>query len=118
MDRGDDGQFLIEHAGEGEQVVALVRRRDAHRANASFIRRLTAVQFRDDEVEQHLPYDQSRSGQRQNVMAQQLGEQPDVAGQTIGLNLGLPRKLQQGGKFVVRPGTADPVYPGLELLAP
>jgi len=51
-------------------------------------------------------------------MAQQLGEQPDVAGQTIGLNLGLPRKLQQGGKFVVRPGTADPVYPGLELLAP
>ncbi len=33
----DIGQFVIEHAGESEQVVALVLQRDAHRADASCV---------------------------------------------------------------------------------
>ncbi len=46
----DAGQFGIEHAGEGEQGVALVLQRDAHRADASCIRGLAARQLLDDEV--------------------------------------------------------------------
>src|SRR3954463_2107268 len=84
---------------EGEQVVALVLQRDAHRANASGVLGLTALQFRDDEVKQHLPSSRARSGQRQNVMAQPLGEQSDVADQTTGPDLGLPRKLQLDDKL-------------------
>jgi hypothetical protein len=115
---GDSGQLLIKHAGEGEQVVALVLQRDAHRANAPGVLGLTALEFRDDEVEQDLPCDQGRSGQRQNVMAQPLGEQSDVAGQTTGPRLGLPRKFQLDDKLAVRTRRADAVDPGLEFLTP
>src|SRR3954451_8761805 len=51
-------------------------------------------------------------------MAQPLGEQSDVVCQTISLGLGLPRKLQPGGKFVVRARLAGAVDPGLEFLTP
>ncbi len=47
----DVGQFRIEHAGEGEQVVALVLQRDTHRANASRVLGLAARQLFDNEVE-------------------------------------------------------------------
>ena len=37
MGSRDGGQFFVEHAGEGEQIVALILQRDAHRANAPCI---------------------------------------------------------------------------------
>ena len=40
MGSRDAGQFLVEHASEGEQVVTLVPQRDAHRANAPQVLRL------------------------------------------------------------------------------
>src|SRR5271165_5018946 len=49
------GQLLVEHVGKGEQIVALVPQRDAHRADAPRILRLEALQFIGDEVEQLLP---------------------------------------------------------------
>ncbi len=49
----DRGQLVVEHPGEGEQVVALVPQRDAHRADASRIPKFAARPLLDDEVEQH-----------------------------------------------------------------
>ena len=72
-------QLRVEHAGEGEQVVALVLQRDAHRANASHILGLPMCQFLDEEVEQHLSRDQGWPGKRKNIMAQPLDERSDVA---------------------------------------
>jgi len=77
----DRGQFRIEHAGEGEQVIALVLQRDADRADAPWVLGLASRQLLDDEVEQQLPGGQDWSGQRQNVMAQPLGERSDIAGE-------------------------------------
>jgi hypothetical protein len=59
---GDAGQLLVKHAGEGEQIVALVPQCDAHRADAPRILRLEALQFIGDEVEQPLPRGQVRTG--------------------------------------------------------
>jgi hypothetical protein len=66
----DAGQFPVEHASEGEQIVALVPQRDAHWVNAPRILWLETLQFIGDEVEQLSPRRQLRSGQRQNVVAQ------------------------------------------------
>ncbi len=77
----DDGQLGVEHAGEGEQVVALVLQRDTHRADASRVLGLAGQQLRDDEVEQLSPRRQVRAGQGQNVAAQPLDERSDVAGE-------------------------------------
>ncbi|MGF6367567.1 hypothetical protein OKW40_000317 [Paraburkholderia sp. RAU6.4a] len=44
----DRGELLIEHAGEREQVIALVLQRDAHRADAARIQRFAHAQFLDD----------------------------------------------------------------------
>ena len=77
----DAGQLVVERAGEGEQVVALVAQRDAHRADAPRILRLEALQFIGDEVEQRLPRGQVRTGQRQNVAAQPSGQRSNVASQ-------------------------------------
>jgi hypothetical protein len=41
----DVDQLRVEHAGEGEQVVALVLQRDAHGANTSDILRLPAPRY-------------------------------------------------------------------------
>ncbi len=112
----DVGQFGVEHASEGEQVVALVLQRHAQRANAPQVLRLTFRQLLDDEVEQHLPRGQARPSQRQNVMAQPLSERSDVAGQSLRLGLGLPRKLN--GQFVVRTKPTRAADLGLQLLAP
>jgi hypothetical protein len=78
----DASQLSVEHAGEGEQVVALVLQRDAHRADASRILGLAGHQLRDDEVEQLPPRRQIRAGEDQNVMTQPLDECPDIAGET------------------------------------
>jgi hypothetical protein len=51
----DTGQLLIEHAGEGEQIVALVLQRHAHRTKTSHILGFATHQFLDDEVEQRSP---------------------------------------------------------------
>ena len=109
----DVGQFLIEHAGEGKQGVALVLQRDAHRADASRILGLAARQLLDEEVEQHLPSGQGWPGQRQNIMAQPLGERSDVAGQLIRFGLGLPGKRQLGGELIA--GTTVAGAAGLGL---
>jgi hypothetical protein len=114
----DAGQFRIEYAGEGEHVVALIPQRDAHRANASGILGFAALQFRDDEVEQCLPRGQVRPRQRQNVMAQPLGERSNVASQPTRLGFGLPRKLQLEDKIVVWTKLAGAVDLVLQLLAP
>ena len=45
----DAGQLGVEHAGEGEQIVALVAQRNAHRADALRILRLEALQFIGDD---------------------------------------------------------------------
>ena len=55
----DTGQLRVEHAGEGEQIVALVPQRDAHQPDAPRILRLEALQFIGDEVEQLLPRGQA-----------------------------------------------------------
>ena len=109
----DVGQLAIEHAGEGEQGVALVLQRDTHRADASEIRGLALRQLLDEEVEQRLPGGQGRAGQCQNVMAQPLGERPDVAGQFMCLGLGLPGLRQLGGELVVGTTLAGVAGPGL-----
>jgi len=77
----DVGQLRVEHTAEGEQVVALVLQRDAHRTDVPWILGLAGREFRDDKVEQQLPGGQDWSGQGQNVMAQPLGERSDIAGQ-------------------------------------
>jgi len=66
---------------EGEQVVALALQRDAHRVDAPWVLGLAGHEFLDDEVEQQLPGGQDWSGQRQNVMAQPVGERSDIAGE-------------------------------------
>ena len=119
MCAGDSGQFVIEHTSEGEQIVALILQRDAYRADTSCILGLAARQFRDDEVEQRLARGQGRPGQCQNIMAQPVRERADVAGDAGRPRLGLPRKLQFGGKlqlavWVTLARAADPV---LQLLA-
>ena len=63
----DHGQPDIEHASKGEQVVALVLKGDAHRANASCVLGLAGGEFGDDEVEQLAPGGQVWAGESQNV---------------------------------------------------
>ena len=77
----DGDQLGVEQAGEGEQVIALVLQRDAHRADALCILGLAGHQLRDDEVEQLSPRRQVRAGQGQDIVAQPLDERSDVAGE-------------------------------------
>jgi hypothetical protein len=56
----DGNQFVVKNTGEGEQIVALVLQRDAHRADPPCIFGLAACQFRDEEIEQYLPCRQGR----------------------------------------------------------
>ncbi len=81
MGARDRGQLVVEHAGEGEQLVALVLQRDADRADAPWVLGLVGREFLDDKVEQLPPRRQDWSGQGQNVMAQPLGERSDIAGE-------------------------------------
>jgi hypothetical protein len=82
----DVGQLRIEHAGEGEQVVALVPQGDAQRANAPHILRFALYQFLNDKVEQFLSGGPRRTGQCQDVVAQPFGERSDIARQTTRLS--------------------------------
>ena len=79
--RADAGQLGLEHAGEGEQVVALVLQRHAHRADAPRVLGLAGGELFDDEVEQLPPGRQVRAGQGEDVVAQPVHERPDVAGE-------------------------------------
>ena len=81
MGARDAGQLGVEHAGEGEQVIALVLQRDAHRADASRVLGLAGHQLCDDEIEQLSPRRQVRAGQSQNVVAQPLDKRSGVAGE-------------------------------------
>jgi len=65
-----------------------------------------------------LPGGQGWPGQRQNVMAQPLGERSDVAGQLIRFGLGFARKRQPGGKLVVGTTVAAAADLGMQRLAP
>jgi hypothetical protein len=114
----DGGQFTVENTGEGEQIVALVLQRDAHRANPPCILSLALRQFRNDEIEQYLPGRQVRTRQRQHVVAQPLREHSHVADEPAGLNLGLPRQFQLDDKLIVRARLAGAVDRDLYLLAP
>jgi hypothetical protein len=117
MDARDDRQFLIEHTGEGEKIVALILERDTHGTDALPVRRLTACQLLDDEIKQHLTRGQNRSGKCQNVMVQPLGEHSDIAGQPTRLGFVPPRESQFSDKVAI-PTTASAIDPGLQLLAP
>jgi hypothetical protein len=113
------GQLGVEHAGEGEQVVALVLQRDPHRADASRVLRLASRQLLDDEVEQLTPGGQVRAGQGEDVVAQPVEERADVASEPVCLGLGLPRTMQQlGGQLVVWIALAGAAGLGLQGLAP
>jgi len=114
----DRGQLGIEHADQGEQVIALVLQRGTHRANASRVLALADDQFRDDEVEQFLPRRQRRSGKGQNVVAQPLNKRSDVASELMGLGFSLSRTFQVGGKLVVWTPLAGASGLGLQRLAP
>ena len=114
----DRGQLAIEHAGEGEQVVALVLQRDPHRADVSCIPGLALRQLLDDEVEQLSPRGKRRSGQGENVVAQPLNKRSDVAGQRMYLGLGLPGQGQLSGELVVWTTLAGAAGLGLQRLAP
>ncbi len=114
----DVGQFRIEHASKGEQSIALVLQRDRHQADASCIPGLAVRQLLDDKVEQHLPGGQGWARERQNVMAQPLGERSDVAGQLMRLGPSLPGKRQLGGKLIVWTKLVSRIDLGLQRLAP
>ncbi len=58
----DRGQLVVKRAGEGEQVIALVLQRDAHRAEVSWVLGLAGGKLLDDEVEQLSPRCQGRAG--------------------------------------------------------
>ena len=77
----DAGQFAVEQAGEGEQVVALVLQGDTHWADASRVVGFTDHQLCDDEVEQLSPGRQAWAGQGEDVVAQPLDERSPVAGE-------------------------------------
>ena len=96
MGARDVGQLGVEHAGEGEQGVALVLQRDPHRADAPHVLRLAGGQFFNDEVEQLSPRGQVRAGQRQDVMAQPVDERSDVTSELTRLGFGLSRHVQLG----------------------
>jgi hypothetical protein len=70
------------------------------------------------EVEQLSPRRQVRAGQGENVVAQPVHERSDIAGQPVRLGFGLPRRLQLGGKLVVRTAPAGAAGPGLQRPAP
>ena len=114
----DGGQFLVEHAGEGEQIVALIPPRDAHRADAPRILRLEAFQFIGDEVEQFSPRGQVRTGQRQNVVAQPLDEGADTAAQFARPGFGLPCHRQFGDERLVRIRLIRTAGLGLKVFTP
>jgi len=85
---------------------------------AGYFLGLATHQLLDDEIKQQLPRGQSRSGQRQDIMAQPLGEHPDVAGEPNRLCLGLPGQCHLSGQFVVWILTASTVELGLQRLTP
>src|SRR5471032_2402333 len=97
MDARDRGQLVVEHAGEREQVVALILQRHAYRADASRIIRLAPLHLGGDKIEQVLSNLQARTGQRQNVVAQPCGERPDVAGKCMRACLGMAGKCEPVG---------------------
>ena len=114
----DVGQLGIEHAGKGEQVVALVLQGDPHRADAPRVLGLAGSEFGDKEVEQLAPGRQVRAGQSQDVMAQPVHEGADVAGELARLGFGLARTVQLGSTPVVWIALASTADPGPQCLAP
>jgi hypothetical protein len=114
----DGGQLGVEHTGEGEQGIALVLQRDAHRAEASCVPGLAGREFRDDEVEQLSPRRQGRAGQGQNVVAQPLHERSNVMSEPMCLGIALLGMLQLGGKLVFWISLTRAADPGLQHLAP
>ena len=113
----DVGQLGVEHAGEGEQVVALILQCHADRADASCVLGLASGELGDDEVEQLLPRCQVWAGQGENVVAQPVDERSDVAGQPMRLGLGLPRRPQLGGELVIWTPLPGAASLGLQRLA-
>jgi len=114
----DAGQFLVEHAGEGEQIIALIPQRDAHRVDTPDILGFETRQFIGNKVEQLPPHGQVRSGQRQNVVAQPLDEGADTAGQVTRSAFGLPCQRQFSDKSDLRSRLTRAAELGLQLLAP
>ena len=110
----DGGQIGVEHAGEGEQVVALVLQRDAHRTDASRVLGLAGYQLRDDEVEQLSPRRQVRTGIGDGV----VGPQPPLGGveQVHAPGVGVTMLLRRQGVVAAGGSGAGPGM--LKLPAP
>jgi hypothetical protein len=79
----DGGQLVIEHADEGEQVVALVLQGHAHLADARRIFRLTLMQFIDERVEQRMTGCQISARQCQDVALQPPGKRAKVVSELM-----------------------------------
>ena len=98
----DLGQLGVEHAREGEQLVALVLQGNAHWADPSWVLALAGGEFGDKEVEQLLPGGQVRAGESQDVLAQPVHKGADVPGEPVCLGFGLSRTVQLDGKLAAR----------------
>jgi len=94
----DRGQLVVEHAGEREQVIALILQRDAYRSDATRIDMLAPAKLCDDEIEHFVANVQTRTGQRQDVVGEPGGERPNVAGQRMRSLFGLAGERDPVGK--------------------
>ena len=90
MGARDCSQLVVEHAGEREQVVALILQRDAYRADATRIDRFAPAKLCDDEIENLVADVQAWTGQREDVVGEPSDECSDVDGQGMRSLFGLP----------------------------
>ena len=102
----DAGQLGVEHAREGEQLVALALQRNAHRADPSRVLVLAGGELGDEKVEQLPPGGQVRASESQDVLAQSVHKGADVTGEPVCLGFGLSRTIQLGGQLVLRASLA------------
>ena len=89
MSACDRSQLVVEHAGEREQVVALVLQRDAYWADATRIGKLPPTELYGDEIENFITNFQVRTGQGQNIVGEPGDERSDVAGKRMRCCFGL-----------------------------
>ena len=87
---GQDGELVLLHADECQQIVTLFAQRLADRADAVRAEGLAAAQLGDHEVEQLPPRGQRRAGLGQDVLAHPVGQDADIGRQLDGAGFGLP----------------------------
>ena len=98
MGARERGQLVIQYAGEGKQIVALVLQRNGHRADATRIVGLAPAKLGDDEVKQIFSDLKPGTGQRQDVVGEPCRERLDVAGKRMRCCFGLQGERDPDGK--------------------